>query len=225
MFVKTTKETIMTYLQLVNKVLIRLREDEVSSVNENNYSKLIGEFVNDALRQVEDAWDWSSLRSTITANTQEGVFNYILTGSGDNSRILDVVNDTSNIFMDYETQSWFNNAYLNREIEDGAPRYYTFNGVDDNGDTTVDIYPIPDGSYALRFNLVLRTKQLLNDSDNVTIPHLPVIHLAVALATRERGESGAQSTPELIYTADRTLSDAISLDALKHPEETIFYVG
>lgn len=215
----------MTYLQLVNKVLIRLREDEVSSVNENNYSKLIGEFVNDALRQVEDAWDWSSLRSTITANTQEGVFNYILTGSGNNSRILDVVNDTSNIFMNYETQSWFNNAYLNREIEDGAPRYYTFNGVDDNGDTTVDIYPIPDGSYALRFNLVLRTKQLLNDSDNVTIPYLPVIHLAVALATRERGESGAQSTPELIYTADRTLSDAISLDALKHPEETIFYVG
>ena len=40
----------MTYLQLVNSVLRRLRENEVDSVNQNNYSKLIGEFVNDAKR-------------------------------------------------------------------------------------------------------------------------------------------------------------------------------
>jgi len=42
----------MTYLDIVNKVLIRLREDEVSAVSQTAYSKLIGEFVNDALRQV-----------------------------------------------------------------------------------------------------------------------------------------------------------------------------
>ena len=225
MFVKTTKETIMTYLQLVNKVLIRLREDEVSSVNENQYSKLIGEFVNDSLRQVEDAWDWSSLRATITATTQAGIFNYILTGSGNNSKLLDVINDTSNYFVDYKAQSWFNDRFLNNELQNGSPRNYTFNGTDDNGDTTVDVYPIPDGTYALRFNMVLRTKELANDSDIIKVPFTPVVHLAHALATRERGESGAQSTPELLYTAERTLSDAISLDAAKHPEETMFYVG
>ena len=37
----------MTYLQLVNSVLRRLREEEVSTVSQNSYSKLIGEFVND----------------------------------------------------------------------------------------------------------------------------------------------------------------------------------
>ena len=215
----------MTYLELVNKVLIRLREDEVSSVNESPYSKLVGEFVNDALRQIEDAWDWSALRSTITANTQEGIFNYILTGSGNNSKLLDVINDTSNYFVDYKTQSWFNDAYLNKDIPSDSPRYYTFNGVDDNGDTTVDVYPVPDGVYALRFNMVLRTKQLSADTDTIRIPHIPVVHLATALAVRERGESGAQSTPELMFSADRTLSDAIAMDAAKHPEETIFYVG
>lgn len=215
----------MTYLELVNKVLIRLREDEVSSVNESPYSKLVGEFVNDALRQIEDAWDWSALRSTITANTQAGIFNYILTGSGNNSKLLDVINDTSNYFVDYKTQSWFNDAYLNKDIPSASPRYYTFNGVDDNGDTTVDVYPVPDGVYALRFNMVLRTKQLSADTDTIRIPHIPVVHLATALAVRERGESGAQSTPELMFSADRTLSDAIAMDAAKHPEETIFYVG
>jgi hypothetical protein len=46
----------MTYLQLVNKVLTRLREDTVSTVSQNTYSALVGEFVNDAKRLVEDAW-------------------------------------------------------------------------------------------------------------------------------------------------------------------------
>lgn len=45
----------MTFLQLVNKVLVRLREDTVSSVDENSYSQLIGEFVNDAVKEVEAA--------------------------------------------------------------------------------------------------------------------------------------------------------------------------
>ena len=38
----------MTYLNLVNSVLRRLRENEVSTVQSDNYSKLIGYIVNDA---------------------------------------------------------------------------------------------------------------------------------------------------------------------------------
>ena len=38
----------MTYLQLVNSVLRRLRENEVDTVAETSYSALIGDFVNDA---------------------------------------------------------------------------------------------------------------------------------------------------------------------------------
>ncbi len=47
------------FLQLVNSVLRRMREDETSSVESttDSYVKLIGEFVNDARRIVEDAWD------------------------------------------------------------------------------------------------------------------------------------------------------------------------
>ena len=213
----------MTYLEAVNKVLIRLREDEVTSVGENGYSKLIGEFVNDALRQVEDAWDWSALRVTVTAATTQGIFNYILTDTQNNLKVLDVVNDTENYFIDYKDSHWMNHVFLNQNPNFGSPRFYSFNGVDANGDTQVDVYPIPDGVYDLRFNIVKRTEQLLNDADAIVVPSMPIIHLATALAVRERGESGAQSAPELLYTANRTLSDAISLDATKHPEETTFY--
>ena len=70
----------MTYLQLVNSVLRRIREDEVSSVSQNSYSKLVGEFVNDAKRSVEDSYDWTALRTTLTVSTTDDAFNYTLTG-------------------------------------------------------------------------------------------------------------------------------------------------
>lgn len=212
----------MTYLEMVNKVLIRLREDEVATVNQTAYSKLVGEFVNDALRVVEDAWDWSALRTTLTVTTSANIFNYVLTNSQNRVKILDVVNDTSNFFLKYKTQHWFNNTFLNTTPATGSPQYYTFNGVDSSGDTAVDIYPIPNGVYDVRFNVVQRTPELTSDTDEIIIPSLPVIHLAVALATRERGESGGNLTPELFASADRMLSDAVALDANKHPEETVF---
>jgi hypothetical protein len=40
----------MTYLQLVNKVLTRLRENTVDTVGQSTYSALVGELVNDAKR-------------------------------------------------------------------------------------------------------------------------------------------------------------------------------
>jgi len=46
--------------------------------------------------------------------------------------------------------------------------------------------------------------------------------MAVALAVAERGESGGQSAAELLLLADKILSDAIALDAGKHPEELVY---
>lgn len=212
----------MTYLEAVNKVLIRLREDTVSTVNQTSYSQLIGEFVNDALRMVEDAWDWSALRTTLTVTTSENIFSYVLTNSGNRAKLLDALNDSSNFFLQYKDQHWFNNAFLNQTPSTGSPQFFTYNGTDSNGDTQVDFYPIPNGVHTLRFNMVVRSKELTADSDEILVPSLPVIHLAVALATRERGEMGGNSTPEMFASADRMLSDAIALDAIKHPEETIF---
>jgi hypothetical protein len=89
----------MTYLECVNRVLVRLRENEVTTVNENPYSKLIGALVNVVKVEVEDAWNWSALRTTLTAITTTPLFNYVLTGSGTRLRILDVINDTDDFVM------------------------------------------------------------------------------------------------------------------------------
>ena len=213
----------MTYLDLVNNVLRRMREEEVASVSESTYSKMAGDFVNDAKKLVEAAWDWSALRTTLTITTSADIFNYVLVGSQNRIKALDVINDTSNFFMQYQPSSWFDDKYLNETPATGAPQYYTYNGIDSQGDSQIDVYPKPDGVYTLRFNCVLRNEDLTANTDQLLIPHMPVVHMAIALLARERGETGGTSTPEYFALADKYLSDAIALDAQKHPDETIWY--
>ena len=217
----------MTYIELVNKVLLRLREPTVSTVqgsgNSNTYARLIGEFVNEAKSQVESAWDWSALRNTLTLTTTADVFNYELNGSQNSFKVLDVINDTTNVFMEYKDSSWFNNAFLNTVPPKGAPYFYNFNGVSTDEDTQVDIYPIPDAVYEIRFNVTLRNLPLSNDSDRMYIPSRPVILLAAAMAIEERGEDGGQQSINAYQMAKSALADEIALDAARHPEDTIWY--
>ena len=67
----------MTYLQLVNRVMRRLREREVDTIQgtgtSNSYARLIGDFVNEAKSQAEVAWKWGGLRQTLSGNTAEGL--------------------------------------------------------------------------------------------------------------------------------------------------------
>lgn len=213
----------MTYLEMVNKVLKRLRERTVGTVNESPYSTLIGVLVNDAKDTVENAWSWSGLRTTLSATTQEGVFNYVLTGSKNKITVLDVLNDTDDVFLKYLPAHEMTRYYLVGTPQTGSPTDYSFNGIDANGDTQVDIYPKPDGAYDLRFNCILRTPELESDSTTFNIPTLPIEMLAYALAVEERGEDGGMNPVSAYARAKNALDDAIALDAIKHPEETLFY--
>lgn len=209
----------MTYLEAVNAVLLRLREDSVTSVTEDDYTKIIGAYVNDALTIVENSYDWGALRTTYTITTEADTFSYTLTGAGQDITHLRFLNDTSNWFMEYKSQAWFDDKYLNNTPESGSPRYWTYNGVDSSGDTQLDVYPKPNGVYTLRFNAVSRQGSLSDGADEILVPSAPVVHLAVAMAARERGETGGTSVQEYFQLADRFLSDAISYEAAKHQEE------
>ena len=212
----------MTYLNLMNNVLRRLREDEVTTVTANTYSKMVSDYINDAKKIVEESNDWSALRDTIVVSTTASDNGYSLTGGDDNVKVMSVINDTQNCFMGYQTKDWFNDSlYIAEEVQ-GAPKYYTYNGLDSNGDTQVLVSPTPDGVYSLRFDVIKRQADLTSDTDVLLVPAMPVIHLAVALLARERGETGGTSTAEYFAIADKFLSDAIAIDAAKHPEEMVF---
>lgn len=209
----------MNYIQLVNSVLRRLRETEVSSVNDNAYSKLIGDFVNDAKRNVEDAYNWNSLSDTLTAVTAVDIFNYVLVGSGQRFRVIDVLNDTSDVIVRNASTRWMNQQFLLNPAQKGAPQYYNFNGTDSNGDTQVDLFPVPNGVYNIRFNVILPQPLLDSDSDNLLVPSEPVIFLAYAKALAERGEDGGLMSSEAYSLYRTSLADAISLEAGRYFEE------
>lgn len=213
----------MTYLEIVNNILKRLRERTVSTVDENTYSALVGVLVNDAKREVEQAWKWSALRTTLTAGTTTGIFQYALVGSNSNMEMLSVLNDTTDVVMTYKSQREMTDLFLLRPVKTGEPLYYGYNGTDTNGDTVVDIYPVPDAEYFIRYNAVVRQPELTDDADVLNIPIQPVLMLAYAKAVEERGEDGGVGTQSAYIAATSAIADAVSLDAeTKHPEELIW---
>lgn len=214
----------MTYLEMINNVLKRLRESTVTSVNQTPYSALIGVLINDAKEEVENAWDWSALRTTLTATTSNGVFSYTLTNTDNSFKALDVLNDTDNFVMNYAPADWMNKQFLLATQQYGSPTHYSYNGTSSSGENVVDIFPIPDGVYTLRFNGVMRQPNLENYDDVLQIPAHPVLMLAYAKAVEERGEDGGTSAAIAYQTAGRSINDAISLDAARHPEELIWQV-
>jgi hypothetical protein len=210
----------MQYIQLVNDVLVRLRESEVSSVNDNAYSKMIGKFVNDAKRNVEDAYNWNALYDTLTATTTGDIFNYVLVGSGQRFRVIDVLNDTSNTELREATTRWMNQQFLLNSTQKGSPQYYNFNGTDANGDTQVDLFPVPNGVYNVRFNIVLPQPIMTTDSTVLKVPYEPVVFLAYAKALAERGEDGGLASSEAYGLYKTSLADAIALESGRYEEES-----
>jgi hypothetical protein len=211
-----------TYLDVVNDVLMRLREPVVTSVANNSYAKLIGVFVNDAKREIENAYDWNALSSTITINTVADTYNYTLPTSKTRFRVIDILNDTSNKFVNYQTTHWFNEQFLLQNPVKGSPDYYNFNGVDSSGDTQVDLYPIPNGAYTLRFNLTIPQPDITVDSTRILVPTHIVAMLAYAKAIAERGEDGGNLSSEAYALYKSALSDAIAIERNHYLEEMVW---
>lgn len=214
----------MTYLEAINSVLRRLREDQASTALESDYSALIGDFVNDAKRIVENSWSWAALRTTTVIPTVSGTSEYSITGSGQEAVIKAVINDTSNRFMKLESEAYFNNVYYNQDVVSGSPVAYKVSGVDSNDDLKVKVYPRPDAVYSLRVDLSRPQGILTADATKINVPYNPVVQMAYAMALRERGETGGQSAAEQFAVASTALSDAIAIDANRFPDETTFMV-
>ena len=212
----------MTYLQLVNAVMRRLREDEVTTVNESDYSKLIGDFVNDAKRLVEDAWDWNALRTSFSITTVAGTPTYSLTDFGVRSEVNDVHNETDNIVVRLESLQRIREQNLGTDNANGTISYYAIDGLDGNNDLKLRLYQTPNAVKTLTVYGVKRPNDLSEDSDTLLVPSSPVIQWAYSYALRERGETGGESGSEQAIFAQNDLATAISLDSQYHPEELLW---
>ena len=212
----------MTYLELINDVLIRLREPVVTTNNQTVYSTLIGKFVNDAKRQVEDAYAWNALGTTITLSTTSGTYEYALTGAGQKFQVIDVINATSNIGMKNIDFASMNRKQNFSTPVSGIPSEYAFDGVSTSYDTKVTLYPRPDGVYSIPFSLTVPQATLTSDSTVVAVPDVLVAQNAYSRALIERGEDGGTSSSEAFLLYKSMLSDYIALEGTRYPENQEF---
>jgi hypothetical protein len=212
----------MTYLQLINNVLIRLRETQVSTNNETAYSTLIGLFVNDAKRQIEDAFSWNVLGTTVTITTSASTYIYSMTGAGQKFQVQDAINTTSNIGLQNISFVEMNRYQNLVPTTNGLPQYYSFDGVDNNGDTKVVLFPRPDGVYNVPFSVTVPQATLTADGTSVLVPDFLVVQNAYARALVERGEDGGLSSSEAYQLYRGMLADQIALEGTRYPENQEF---
>lgn len=215
----------MNYLNIVNAVLRKLREDEVTTVSQDSYTKLIGDFVNDALNVVEASWDWSSLRQTLDITTIPQQKTYPLVGFGIRGELMSLYNVTKKQELRHMTKAYIKDKhYRQPDGFSGIPLYFALDGTDSNLDTQITVYPAPDEVYFLEANVVLRNQKLVNDDDATLLPIQPIVQLAFSYALRERGETGGQNAMEQAVIAQQDLGNAIALDAGNNSGELVFEV-
>ena len=237
----------MTFRELINEVLIRLREDTISSdwsggINDSSndanisaYQRVIGSLVNDAKSHVESRCDWLALRETFTIATVASTMAYTLgdddSGAGSNPRILDVINQATGTHLSQVGNEWLNSrSFPAADIATGEPYYYALNGTTSVVatrplDINIDLYPLPTEAQDINFNLIKIQPAMTTATEILKVPVDPVILGAWARAIAERGEDGGTQSSLMAQEANESLKQAILLDAGNTQYETDWYIN
>lgn len=214
----------ITYLAVVNKVLVRLRETQVVSVNDTTYSSLVALLVNQAKRDIENAHDWHALRTTVNVATVASTVTYALTGSDERLQVLDAWNAATDTYMRRTTWERMNALYFgSASPQPGSPNLWTPNGISIvDGSFQVDVHPRPVGIETLSFNVYMPQLDLSADDDKTYVPYGPLVEGALMRAYLERGEDGGTGAVTQMAVYAQALGDAIAIDANQQPNDLIW---
>jgi hypothetical protein len=140
----------MTYLEAVNQVLQRLREDTVTDVTglDDPVAEMVTALVNDAKQLVEDAHTWNALRYEWSVTTAADDNLYSLTNAGNYGKIEAIIKNDGVELKQEQLQN-----IRKRQAASPAnnkPKYYAVNGVDASGDIQIQLFPKPDNVYSYR---------------------------------------------------------------------------
>ena len=221
----------MTFRELINEVLIRLREDTIATdwsgnINDSttitDYQKVIGSLINDSKRNIESYHDWLILRETKEITTVSGTRNYNL-DSGQEIKIVDVVNQTDGQRLKQASRQFMNSVRYPTN-NSGYPIYYSFNGADSSNNLKIDLEPVPDTAHTLSFDMVKYQDELKTASTVLKIPDKAVIIGSWMRAVSERGEDGGTQSSVIAMEYKEVLNQAIILDSGNTQYESDWFV-
>lgn len=207
----------MTLLEIVNKVLRRLRETEVAATTDTAYSQLIADFVADIHQEVME-YDWTSLQHTVEFDLVASQRTYDLARlTGDGGAVLS--GRTTNLYsmlllLATAPQAWiFDDAsddtgdpmilvsreqleYLyqtDRDQTQDDPFYFALYQSPTQEGFECAIWPLPTEARRIRMRFWtpqtdLDTDTAADDATELLVPWRPVYLGALYLALNERGE-------------------------------------
>lgn len=216
-----------TYTSIINSVLRRLREDEVATPTSTDYAALIGDFVNETKREVEDAWKWQALRTTIPVTTADGTTQYAITDASKRFRLVDrrtSVYDVTNKNRIYPQSAAYMKQVLLENPDVGQPIYYYLEGFDSNQDPYINFYQTPGGIYTINVECIVPQDDFTLGTEVLAVPDFPVILGTYAKAIAERGEDNGRTHGEVERRYEKALSDSIAFDVVSVDDsETTWY--
>jgi len=219
-----------TQLNVVNDILRRLRETEVSSVASTDYSVLIAMFVNDAKEDLEDMWFWTVNETEIdTTILSDGTRDYDLTDTTDRSFMVRRNRDNFPMAFDITTDEQgplydrpmkeiriYRNTFPGTPPDVDIPQMF---GIKPDADGRGYTLELQDGSTTTRswrtYWYVPQAELALDGTDDTTeikLPQRAVFLQALFYALNERGEEMGEPGGVAEMRAKRAASAAMELD-------------
>jgi len=218
----------MSFRTVIDKVLLRLREDTVGSdwtgvladaTSADDYQKLIGELVNETKDIIEDAWQWGVLRTLETVTTGASTVSYDMSGLTVRYRVLQVLDNTNNGELSQISDALFYHYTYSGSTQTGIPQFYRLNGND------ISFWPTPDAVYDIKVHAVQPQSDRTLAADTITVPENLVVLGTYALALNERGEDGGTTLETAGQRFNNSLTDAIVQDEIRTVNETNWYAS
>lgn len=202
-----------TKLTIVNKVLRKLRESAIATIEGDDYAELITDFLTETKREIEDAWDWTVLRGTVLLDTVTSTYRYKLNAVYEGSEIHDIYNQTHGNYLKFSPERVKDGLKVAAPTT-GVPAYYDIVGFNDS-EMLIDIYPVPNAD---DIRLYVNGKYVQGDlaydtPDELILTNTMALVLGTyAKAVMERGEDDGEAVTKAEAAYHRSLSDAVAFD-------------
>lgn len=208
----------MTVLEILNRVLRRLREDEVGTLDESEYSSMLTEMLSEIHQECLE-YDWSAMRYTLevpldaaqrvvnlTQNETDGgditdATGVVTTSDSfllydDNDRpqawIFDDSSDTDGDQLILVSEAQINQFFqLDRDETSEDATYFALKGNASRDGFDMVVWPVTEAARHIRIRFWIPEAAIESGSDDnrtVLVPWRPLYLGAIYLALNERGE-------------------------------------
>lgn len=204
-----------TFVTIVNRVLRRLREDEVSNHDDTPYSTLVSDMLNETIAEMQGRCEWRSLVDQFTITTDGSSLVYALTSaesaasrdSNDQLRIRNVYSDSDDYDLIKLNYAGISRSKLYTTSPDNLWGYREV-GLDTSDRRKIELYP-DVASKTVIVEAYNPHAELDTSSAQVLLPQRVAFLGTYARAVDERGEDAGSAAASAWNLYSNLLADAV----------------